>query len=286
MARAHRKTPTKFPSRVARTRKQELGRTDVEATPLHVRTLGALVDGPTRHWIQDRATRRLGKYAPHIERLSFRFDDVNGPRGGKDIVCKGKVVLSGMPSSVVEKRAASAREAFDMVSRQLERGLGKSVSQLGGRTAVRKAARVTATRVTPTRVTAAKVPKRRAQTKTKTVEIAKGSLIGRRVGRSRERLLDAASRPEKLRGDAIVDTSLPNVSATDRKVGRQATAKRNTRLDTRRATATLEDSATGQPSRKSTRKSSQRSLSGTQLGKQTRRTLQTPKRRATRARRS
>jgi hypothetical protein len=191
-----------------------------------------------------------------------------------------------MPSSVVEKRAASAREAFDMVSRQLERGLGKSVSQLGGRTAVRKAARVTATRVTPTRVTAAKVPKRRAQTKTKTVEIAKGSLIGRRVGRSRERLLDAASRPEKLRGDAIVDTSLPNVSATDRKVGRQATAKRNTRLDTRRATATLEDSATGQPSRKSTRKSSQRSLSGTQLGKQTRRTLQTPKRRATRARRS
>jgi len=224
MARAHRNTTaTKFPSRVARISKSELGRTDATATPLHVRTLGTLVDGPTRLWIQDRAARRLGKYASHIERISFRFDDVNGPRGGKDIVCKGKVVLSGMPSSVVEKRARSAREAFDMVSRQLERGLGKSVSQLvehpRARSVTRKAARVTATKVS-------KVTKPRVRTAT-------------------------------------------------------------TRSATRRVTTPLEveDSVTGRTGRSSPRKARKSSsISGTELGKKTRHTVQSPKRRATRAR--
>jgi hypothetical protein len=110
-----------------------------------------------------------------------------------------------------------------------------------------------------------------------------GELIGRRVGRSRERLLLAASRPEKLRGDAIVDTSLPGVSASDRKVGARATAKRNTQLRAPRATATLEDSATGRPSRKSTRRSANRAKSGNELARKVKRKLYAPKARATRS---
>jgi hypothetical protein len=228
-----------------------------------MRTIGPDLDEPTRRWVQDRAERRLGKYAPHIERLSFRFEDVNGPRGGEDIVCRGKVVLSGQRSTIVEKRARTARDAFNLVSRQLERGVGKAVGRHGQK--VRLQSSADGQRAT------------RSDTTTRHGKATgTGSLIGRRVGRSRSQL----QRLTKARQVDAVDTALEGVSASDRKVGAGATAKRNTKLNTRRATVTLEDSATGQPSRKSTRRSQNRALSGTKLARKAKRTLASPKRRA------
>lgn len=64
-----------------------------------------------------------------------------------------------------------------------------------------------------------------------------------------------AKQPPKRRRDWPVDTSLPGVSATDRKVGHGSTASRNTsKRAGRNAAYVLEDSKTGRPSRKSTRK--------------------------------
>jgi hypothetical protein len=217
--------------------------------------------------VHDRALRRLGKYALHIERLSFRFEDVNGPRGGRDTVCRGKVVLSGAPSAIVQKRAHTPREAFNLVSQQLARSVDRAVQRLGRVTAPARAA----------------TPRRNVTTG---LDAGAGSLIGRRVGRSWDKVLAAAERPEKARRDAIVDTSLEGVSASDRKVGRRGTATRNTKLNVRRATATLEDSGTGQASRKSTRRSANRALSGSKLARKAKRKLHTPKQRARRAKRS
>lgn len=233
-------------------------------TPVHVRARTEL-DDRTRRWITNRTERRLGKFAPRIQRLTFRFEDVNGPRGGRDIVCQGKAVLRGLPSAIVRKRAHTPRTAFDQVSQQLARSVEKAVRDQGRLPKVKRPRGPAVARPAP-------VP----------VEPS-GALIGRRVGRSRERLLLAQSRPEKLRGDAIVDTSLPGVSATDRKVGARATAKRNTQLRARRATATLEDSATGRPSRKSTRRSANRAKSGNKLARKVKRKLHGPKARARRA---
>jgi hypothetical protein len=257
-----------FPAGVSRNRKRSLGRTRLAATPLHIRAISTSLDESTRRWIEDRAVRRLARYALHIERLSFRFEDINGPRGGRDSVCRGKAVLSGLPAAIVQKRAHTARQAFDLVSRQLARGVDKAVRAVG---------RVTATKPS--------VPeaKPRGARKSAGATADAGSLIGRRVGRAWENVLEAASRPEKLRGDAIVDTSLEGVSATDRKVGAHATAKRNTKLNTRRATATLEDSATGRPSRKSTRRSANRAKSGSKLSRKVKRELHTPKARVRRS---
>lgn len=65
-----------------------------------------------------------------------------------------------------------------------------------------------------------------------------------------------AKRPPRPRRDLDVDTSLPGVSATDRKVGAGSTARRNFSLrSARNAPYALEDSFGGRPSRKSTRKS-------------------------------
>ncbi len=109
---------------------------------------------------------------------------------------------------------------------------------------------------------------RRKPTRTRTQAQAKqvdagdtGELIGRRTGQGAAALRRAAARPEKIRRDAYVDTSLPGVSAADRKAGGDMTARRNSKLRAPRATAALEDSRT-KPSRKSTRRSANRAKSG------------------------
>ena len=133
------------------------------------------------------------------------------------------------------------------------------------------------------RATAAKKGAAKKATPQATGGRDEGSLIGRRVGRGRANLERALERPEKERRDALVDTSLPGVSASDRKAGYGSTAARNTRRRAPRAVAALEDSATGKPSRKSTRKSAQRAKQATQLTRKARRATAAPKARAQRA---
>ncbi|MFT3922916.1 MAG: hypothetical protein QM778_10310 [Myxococcales bacterium] len=111
----------------------------------------------------------------------------------------------------------------------------------------------------------------------------KGSLIGRRVGQGATNLARAADRPEKRRRDVPVDTSLPGVSASHRKVGAESTATRNTKVNRRGMTAALEDSATGSPSRKSTRRSQNRAKSGSKQGRRETQRLKSPQARARRA---
>lgn len=98
---------------------------------------------------------------------------------------------------------------------------------------------------------------RRAKSSAQATADDPGEIIGRRVGRGPEARARALARPEKLRRDAYVDTSLPGVSASDRRAGGPTTARRNARKKPSRATATLEDSRT-KPSRKSTRRSANR----------------------------
>jgi hypothetical protein len=67
-------------------------------------------------------------------------------------------------------------------------------------------------------------------------------------------------RPKRPRRDIVVDTSKPGVSATDRKAARKST---RSALAGRRGGAALEEPRVGQRSRKSTRKSSDRTKRST-----------------------
>ena len=55
---------------------------------------------------------KLGKFAASIERITVRLSDANGPKGGRDQVCQIKVVISGLPSVVVEERDAAFQQSF------------------------------------------------------------------------------------------------------------------------------------------------------------------------------
>jgi hypothetical protein len=120
---------TAFAKNVPRPDRRRAGRTWAAWTPLAVRASGVQLDTAFRARIRQRAGWRLGKFAPHLERLTVRFEDVNGPRGGKDIVCKIKVVISGRPSIVVEELAGTAAEAFDRADDRAERAVRRSLDR-------------------------------------------------------------------------------------------------------------------------------------------------------------
>ncbi len=102
-----------LPSSMRRAAKHTRGRTLEIQPPGHIRVLGATVDSRDRDDIARKLGMRLGTFASSIERVSVRLSDVNGPKGGVDHKCLIKVVLSGLPSVVVERRDAALQRAVN-----------------------------------------------------------------------------------------------------------------------------------------------------------------------------
>ena len=188
--------------------------------PLALRTSGIEISPVLRKQIQTRIDRRLGRIAPHIERVTVRFEDVNGPRGGVDTLCRIKVVLSGLPSVLAHQKASDPETAFNRADHRVEQAVKKAIT--------------------------------RGQ--------ARGIVASGMVSPA-----EAQNPPKPKR----------KISSTE---------SRNFKKRTGRAVTQLEESATGRPSRKSTRKSVNRSKQGNKLA--TRETIRatSPKRRALKAR--
>jgi ribosome-associated translation inhibitor RaiA len=72
---------------------------------------------------------KLGKFAASIERITVRLADANGPKGGRDQVCQIKVVLSGLPSIVVEERDSALQNAVDCAMKATALAVRRSVQR-------------------------------------------------------------------------------------------------------------------------------------------------------------
>jgi hypothetical protein len=85
-----------------------------EAAPVNIRVSRRLrLDDDARGHVLKRMSQQLERLGPGLQRASVRFEDVNGPRGGVDTVCRLKLVLAGLPSVLNEARGTEPREAFD-----------------------------------------------------------------------------------------------------------------------------------------------------------------------------
>jgi hypothetical protein len=90
--------------------------------PVNVRTTHHLeLDVDTREHIDRRMERQLKKLGRQAIRATVRFEDVNGPRGGVDTVCRVKLVLAGQTPIVSEARGSEPREAFDLAAAPAQR---------------------------------------------------------------------------------------------------------------------------------------------------------------------
>jgi len=127
-------TPSKrsaFPASTPHDSKVRAGKTDVAHTPLAVRTSGVSASKELSALARTKLGAKLGKYAPLIERVTVRFTDLNGPRGGIDTSCQVKVVLSGLDSIVFEARAGEANEALSLAVRGTERAVRRGLGRAG-----------------------------------------------------------------------------------------------------------------------------------------------------------
>jgi ribosome hibernation promoting factor len=118
-----------FASRVARPAKLKRNRYATSDIPAHIRAVGAAVGAEDRAYMRRKLGVKLGKFARAIERVSVRIRDVNGPRGGVDKLCAVKVVLSGLPTVVVEQSHASLQGAMDAALQRTERAVRRSMQR-------------------------------------------------------------------------------------------------------------------------------------------------------------
>jgi ribosome-associated translation inhibitor RaiA len=72
---------------------------------------------------------KLGKFASSIERITVRLSDTNGPKGGRDQICQIKVVLSGLPSVVVEESASALQSAIARAMKATERAVRRNLQR-------------------------------------------------------------------------------------------------------------------------------------------------------------
>ena len=117
------------PARVARADKRRAGRTVAAQTPVYVLSAGSLLDTAAKDYLRRKLGRKLGKFASSIERTSARVEDVNGPRGGVDKRCRIKIVLTGLPSVVVEERHHSLQAALDGALARAERAVRQTTQR-------------------------------------------------------------------------------------------------------------------------------------------------------------
>jgi len=97
--------------------------------PAYIRATGRDLTADDRSYIRRKLGAKLGKFADAIERVSVRTEDVNGPRGGVDQMCRIKVALNGLPSVVFESQDASLQVAVDGAIAGVERTVRRAVQR-------------------------------------------------------------------------------------------------------------------------------------------------------------
>lgn len=211
-------------------RSHEQGRLDIY-------DLEGSVDSELLAWLHERLGHMQSRYGMRLARIEVRFGETNKPQGVADRSCVVTLEPQGLDAIAIEMRGDSDRAAFDLAADRAQLELEDALTKLGFHVKSKGRGRG--------------MPAWFADNGRH--EEAKQSLFDKRVGRNDDQLRVVQARPEKERGDAIVDTAEPGVSADHRKVGNGHSAKRNTRLHTGGAAYQLEDSGNGQPSRRSTR---------------------------------
>ena len=215
MGRSIKRAP--FATAVSRPDRRTAGRTWASSTPLAVRTSGLSVDPELRRRIHGRLGLRLGKFAPRIERLTVRFQDVNGPRGGRDVACRIKAVISGLPSVVVTELAGDPAEAFDRAGQRIGRvvrdaiGRGRERGSLARVQSPRRPGDQRSARgASASRATPSAAPRNRNRRPRKATAALEGSTLPRPSRKSTRRSANRAKHGNKLARRERRRTSSPN----------------------------------------------------------------------------
>ena len=118
-----------LPATLPRPVKLARDRTYAVPPPAHIRVNGVEMEDHDRDNIARKLGMKLGKFASSIERITVRLSDANGPKGGRDQICQIKVVVSGLPSVVVEERASALPTAIERAMKATAVAVRRSVQR-------------------------------------------------------------------------------------------------------------------------------------------------------------
>jgi putative sigma-54 modulation protein len=96
---------------------------------IHVRSRQVDVDKEVRAHIERRLQFNIGRFSPRILRVTVRFVDLNGPRGGVDKECRIEIRLLPTGSIYVEDRDANLYAAFDRAADRVARSVARTVKR-------------------------------------------------------------------------------------------------------------------------------------------------------------
>jgi hypothetical protein len=79
--------------------------------------------------MDERLAAAFRGLSSRVERVTVRFEDLNGPKGGVDTACRIQLRLSGEPPLVVEARAEDEARAFRVALPKLVAALDRQLSR-------------------------------------------------------------------------------------------------------------------------------------------------------------
>ena len=125
--RGERRQP--FAVAIAKSEKRKIGRSTTQQTPLDIRARNLELSVELMTYVARHVSFRLAKYAIHVTRITVRFENVGGPRGAIECVCKFGVVLPGRGSVIVSSVNPNPRAAFDAAVDATERAVRRSLGR-------------------------------------------------------------------------------------------------------------------------------------------------------------
>lgn len=97
---------------------------------LKIYTRGFTLSDALSDYTESKIRLALGLYRDKIRRVDIFLTDVNGPKGGEDMMCKIKIKADGYPPIVVHETVDDIYNAINICSHRIKRSIGRRVDRV------------------------------------------------------------------------------------------------------------------------------------------------------------
>lgn len=94
-----------------------------------IRFQSLTADPELRGHVQRRIRFALSRFSSRLDRVIVRLEDVNGPRGGVDKVCRIRILGRGFPETLIEERGGDIEGTVDRAADRAGRTVGRALDR-------------------------------------------------------------------------------------------------------------------------------------------------------------
>ncbi|QDU72203.1 HPF/RaiA family ribosome-associated protein [Mucisphaera calidilacus] len=79
--------------------------------------------------VRDRISSALERFQQRVRRVRVRLSDLNGPRGGEDMMCQMQVDVMGCGLLIVEQTDTDVYHAVDQAAERVKRTVRRAINK-------------------------------------------------------------------------------------------------------------------------------------------------------------